>query len=133
MPRRALAVVVCLILVWSVGCGPGVRPPQARAAVKGSVTLDGKPLPDGEITFRVAGEAGIPTAVKDGSFAGEALVGKNQVEISAFKAGPPLSTDLEKKPTKVNIVLPKYNAQTTLEANVTAGGPNDFTFAVTSR
>ena len=134
MPRRALAVALCLVLTWSVvGCGSGTRTPPPRIPVKGTVNVDGKPLSEGEIIFRVAGEPGIPAPVKDGAFSAQANEGKNQVEISAFKDGPPLSTDLEKKPTKINTLPAKYNTQTTLSADVKAGGPNEFKFDVTSR
>jgi len=122
---------LCVTLV--VGCGDGSKKDPAEVPVKGEVTLDGKPLPEGEITFAVVGMPGRPIPVANGVYSGKALPGKNKVEVRAFKAGPPLSTDPEKKPTKVNFLPEKYNEHSKLDAEVSPGGANEFKFDVTSR
>jgi hypothetical protein len=127
-----LPPALCLGLALAVGCGESRKGP-AEVPVKGQVTLDGKPMAEGEVTLSVAGLPGRPFPVSNGAFSGTALEGKNRVEVRAFKAGPPLSTDPEKKPTKANYIPDKYNVQSKLEADVTPKGPNDFKFDVTSK
>jgi hypothetical protein len=115
-----------------VGCGKG-KPKPVPAAVKGAVTLDGKALPDGEIIFTASGFAPVILPIKDGAFSGEANVGKNAVEVRAYKVGPPLSTDPKGAPTKTNYIPAQYNDKTTLSADVAADTTNDFKFDVTSK
>lgn len=123
--------VLSLLLV---GCGNKGNNKLASVPVKGKVTLDGKDMPEGEITFEVVGE-GPPMifTITNGTFSGEANVGKNRVSVQSFKVGPPLSTEPNGPPTKVNFIPDRYNGHTTLEAVVTKDGANEFTFAVTSR
>jgi hypothetical protein len=125
--------LVCLSLaVGALGCEERKKPPPPAAPVKGTVTLDGKPMPEGEIILSL-GETPSVLVIKDGAFAGTALTGSNHVEIRAFKVGPPLSTDPNKEPTKVNFIPSRYNVSSTLTADVTTGGTNEFKFDVTSR
>jgi len=122
-----------LIALWTIGCDGGANK-VAKVPVKGSVTLDGKALPEGEITFEgAAGSAPTILEIKNGEYSGEVGVGKYRVSIQSFRAGPPLSTEPGGPPTKVNFIPERYNGHTTLEANVTKEGPNDLKFAVTSR
>jgi hypothetical protein len=131
MCRSVSLACLVLVVLLTAGCSGKKEPPSVP--VKGKVTLDGKDLPEGEITFIVFGHAPNIVPIKDGAYSGKAMVGKNRVEIRAYKQGPPLSTDPSGPPTKVNYVPDRYNGHTTLEADVTAGGANDFPFTVTSR
>ncbi len=71
--------------------------------------------------------------LKDGAYSGNANVGKNKVEVRAFKDGPPLSTDPEEKPTKLNHLPERFGISSQLTAEVTADGTNDFKFEVSAR
>ncbi|WP_157369660.1 hypothetical protein [Zavarzinella formosa] len=122
-----------IAIFWTTGCGDTGKKKAASVPVKGTVTLDGKPLPEGEMSFGLTGEAPVILTVKDGAFSGNAYVGNNHVEIRAYKDGPPLSTDPEKKPSKVNYLPDRYGYKSTLTAEVASGGANDFKFEVTSR
>jgi len=127
-----LVCFVGLAFVWNSGCDSGLkRPPIVQ--IKGTVNLDGKPMTQGEIRFEVAGEPGHELQVKDGAFSGEANIGKNRVEVKMYKEGPPLSTDPEKKPTKINVIPAQYNSQTKLSAEITSSGASDLKFDVTSK
>ncbi|MFO0968675.1 MAG: hypothetical protein U0793_24220 [Gemmataceae bacterium] len=131
---RRLLVLPLLIpaLLACSGCGSDSKK-IPTAAVKGTVHMDGKPMPSGEIAFSITGMPAKRFEIKDGSFSGEADEGKNRVEVLAFKDGPPLTTDTEKKPTKINIIPPKWNAASTLSAEVKVGAANEFKFDITSR
>lgn len=134
MPRLVLTACITLALVWAIGCGDSSpRKNASTVPVKGTVKLDGKPMPDGEITFVAPNEPVNQMPVKDGAFSGQAVPGKNTVQFAVYKDGPPLSTDPEKKPTQVNTLPPQYTHQSTIEADVKAEGANEFTFDVKSR
>jgi hypothetical protein len=123
--------LICLSLAL-VGCEDHKKPPPS-ASVKGTVTLDGKPMPEGEIILALPSETPSVLEVKDGAFQGTALTGTNRVEIRAFKPGPPLSTDPKKEPTKVNFIPASYNANSSLTAEVSRSGANEFKFELKSR
>jgi hypothetical protein len=132
MFRYSLVLGSFLMVVTIVGCADVKKP--VPVPVKGTVKLDGKPLADGEVAFCLFGEPPRVILVKDGQFSGEVLSGSNRVEVHAFKAGPPLSTDPTKAPTKVNFIPDRYSSiNSKLTADVAVGGSNDFSFAVTSR
>jgi hypothetical protein len=133
MSRLCLALVCGVALAWNLGCGPTPpNGPAPAAPVKGTVKLDGNPVPAGEIHF---GRIGIPPRVltiKDGAFTGEAPIGKNQVEVYIYVEGPP-SEKYKGERTKKNIAPEKYwGPKTTLEATVDAGGANEFKFDLTT-
>ncbi|WP_040891671.1 hypothetical protein [Zavarzinella formosa] len=132
MDRRAWLMALFITIVSTTGCDSGKKKAVA-VPVKGSVMIDGKPLAEGEISFLVSNEAPTTFPIKDGAYSGNANVGKNKVEVRAFKDGPPLSTDPEKKPTKLNYLPERFGISSQLTAEVTAGGTNDFKFEVSAR
>jgi hypothetical protein len=101
-------------------------------SVRGSVTLDAKPLTEGMIAF-ISSETGDLQAlsIKDGKYAGQVRAGKRRVEVRAYlpRSGP--KKPLEPPPK--NFLPARYNAETTLSADVAAEGPNSFDFALSSR
>src|ERR1043165_3962573 len=121
-----------------LGCNPGCSssppgvPPAAQ--VKGTVTMDGKAVPTGEIHFGAPGVPPRVLAIKDGAFSGEAPVGKNQVEVFVYTEGAAVRGKHGGEGSKTNTVPQKYwGTNTTLSAPVTADGTNDFKFSLTSR
>lgn len=55
MKSRSLLVhfhFVTFLIVVTIGCGGGAPKDESRAQVSGVVTLDGKPLPAGTLTFK---------------------------------------------------------------------------------
>lgn len=120
-------------LVAASGCEEKTRKAAAGVAVKGTVNLDGKPMAAGEITFSVPGEPGQPCPIAAGSFSGKGYEGVNKVEFALFKDGPPLSTDPNKTPTKVNALPTKYHFESKITAEVKLGGANEFKFDITSK
>ena len=113
-----------------MGCGGGSnsRIPLEETPVKGSVTVKGKALAEGEIYFVVSGYAPNVIPIANGEYAGKAKVGSNRIEIRSWKEGPPLSTDPTKQPTKVNTIPSAYNDSSKLTAEVQSKGENDFKF-----
>jgi hypothetical protein len=124
-------------LVALSGCsGQGDRPPLGR--VSGTVTLDGQPLADLEVTF--SPEKGRPSAGRtDGSGRYEliyvlttkgAKVGKHRV----FIGGPPADADdgAAQKTGDRPTIPARYSRQSELTADV-KGGSNTFNFALESK
>jgi hypothetical protein len=116
-------LVVALATI--AGCGAGTK----VLDVEGTVTLDGKPLAEGDISFipldkTQGGEGG---KIKDGKYRMNAKPGTNRVEIRAVRevpgkkmpsaAGPgaPAEAVMEQA------VGPDYNEKSKLQAEVEAG------------
>lgn len=148
--RFAFAVAIAAVF----GCAGGDGLP--RQALSGKVTLDGQPLDSATISFQpTAGSGEVTSAAAEvlaGAFsisAADGLIpGKYRVSVSAKRDVAAKPTAKKKQIDNVTgeLVDPpadaavtqetipaKFNAQTELTADVTAGGPNEFTFAVTSK
>lgn len=122
----------CLVSIAALaGCGSG------HSTVEGTVTLDGEPLPDAEVTFKPkgGGRPAMATTDQDGKFtlqysqseegapAGEYTV---TITTATTKEGPD-GEDID-VPEKLP---PKYNVDS--ELNVTVeGGKNEFPFDLES-
>jgi len=121
-----------LILVAAGGCGP--KKPR-NYPVKGQVKLDGEPMKEGEITFAQPGVPPQPLPITNGTFSGEVREGKHRVEIRMYKMGAPTKMADETIPgSKENVLPAQYNTESKLpEATVTAAGPNEFKYEVTSK
>lgn len=135
-------IVVCLFslsaLILIGGCGGSGAP--ETVLVSGTVTLDGVPVAQGMVSFKATGDTEKTYAgkIKDGKFEFPSTVGQKRVEINSEEdvvgqkgvpgtIGDPVSTE---NPVilKKNIIPPKYNSSSELEANVVSAGPNTFTF-----
>ena len=125
-----LKTLCVLALGCALGCGSSSDKPKLTA-VKGLITLDGKPMPEGEIYFVLSGQAPTTLTVKDGAYSGMANVGSNAVEIRSYKVGPVLIAN--QPATKVNVIPARYSDSSKLKAEVADGGTNDFKFEITSK
>ena len=122
-------IVFVLLIASVLGCGG-----SNRGAVEGTVTLDGKPIESGAITFRPVGDTKGATSggeIKDGHYALPAdagpMIGTNRVEISAWRqtgrmvpaalGDPHAGTKAE----VVEAVAPRFNVDSTLEVEIRAG------------
>jgi len=126
--RILVSSALCLVLA---SCGPTVDP---EYPVRGTVTLDGSPMAQGDVIFRDDTKAIFSTfSVSNGQFSGKSEAGTFKVEInsmqdqtaaadSATGYAPPGGT------TKKNVVLPQYNAESKQTAEVKSSGINEFTF-----
>ncbi len=72
------------VLTATMGCGPDDKP-LPFANVSGTVTFDGLPIENGEITFTIPGQPLSTMQIVDGKFSGSAMVGANRVIVSAKK------------------------------------------------
>jgi len=122
--RAVLAGVVCM-LAPLVGSGCGRAGPE-KITLHGTVSLDGSPLPEGQIVFIPAtpslGAAG--AAIVDGEFTVTTYKGPHTVEVHAQKQQTrPVPADTpdalpEDGITFVNIIPSRYNTSTTLAFDV---------------
>lgn len=122
MSRRLGFLCWLLTLPLATGCSSGPR----TYKVTGAVTLDGKPVPMGDVLLVSDDGARGPDAAKiqDGRFELRSTAGKKRVEIRAHRQignGPmgPIYDDY----------LPAdYNSGSTLTAEVSADRANHFAF-----
>ena len=126
--RRNIAIVLLIIL----GCGPREAAP---VSVRGVVTLDGKPLPDGQISFITLGKVPNVIPIMDGRFEGEVPPGAKRVEIAAYCPAEITPDQLLGRPpspgaTVKNYLPVCYHAQSTLTATI-GDTPMDLEFSLT--
>jgi hypothetical protein len=137
-PLLTTAAVLLSILAVVQGC-EGVR--SNTLAASGKVTLDGKPLESGQITFISLGDGGSRASAKieNGEFSIPpnfgVKAGEQLVQIEAYrKSNRPIQpsgllTAEEAAKGAVEQYLPaKYNTQSQLKAQVQSGGDNFFEF-----
>src|SRR5262245_40857070 len=121
------------------GCGDG------KVVVRGTVTVDGQPIKEGSISLEPADGQGPTTGgmIQAGKYelAGEAAVipGEKIVRIVGLRetgkmvpAGPPAPKGTM-IPELVQCVPPRYNDQSKLRVEVTAGQPNTHDFPLDSK
>ena len=133
MYRLSLAADSVLFLFVITGCTPAPQGAAPAATAKGTVQIDGKPVPTGEVHFGMPGVPPRVLKITDGNFSGEAPIGKNKVEVFIYVEGP-ASEKYAGATSKKNTAPEKYwGPNTVLEATVNASGTNEFTFALTSK
>jgi hypothetical protein len=132
IPVRLLLVGAVLLAASGAGCGRRDGPQRTFYPIRGTVTLDGKPLPYGEIQFVTPSLGHLDVCViKNGRFTGQAGPGKRTVSFCAFREG---AKDPETGAAiRLNVIPPRYSTESNVEADVTAEGPNDFAFDLTSK
>ena len=159
-----LAVLLGIGLCMASGCASASYEGATRAAVKGSVTLDGNPLAYGTIAFAPVDDEGRRASglIQSGSYSiaekNGPNLGKYKVAILGYAKAPETGGEEEEDADEGNgngngdddededegeeeeeqgaslgpqIVPAKYNTQTTLEVEITAG-ENTHDFQLTS-
>jgi len=101
--------------------------------VSGTVTLDGTPIADGEIIFLSPDNTATPSsgAITNGQFNFRATHGAKKVQVNATKDSG--KREMDGWVIRESIIPERYNAKTELTADVKSGGPNTFTFELTSK
>jgi len=133
MSRFLFGIVLCCAAIVSTGCGSEQNGLPPVAPVKGTIQLDGQPVPKGELHFGMSGVPPQVLPITNGAFEGKAPVGKNKVEFFIYQEGPP-SGKYGGAASKVNVAPAKYwGPNSTLEATINASGANDLKFDVTSK
>ncbi len=131
-------LIALSMLPAAVGCSGGDGLP--RESLSGTVTLDGQPLESGLIQFEPT-KPDIPTMtggeIKNGSYSVPrsegAVPGPYRVLITSNPKEAEIDPDEGEMPGMVPMpkaagIPSKYNAQSTLTAEVEAGGNNVFDF-----
>jgi hypothetical protein len=102
--------------------------------VSGTVTLDGKPVPDGDVILEgvdpvVAADGG---KIKDGTFQFRARGGKKRVVIQASRMVGQWKPGMG-DPVYEDYIPAQYNTKTTLSVDVGPDSPNKWDFQLESK
>jgi hypothetical protein len=139
--RLRVCFTVCMggILATAFFSGCGRRGPE-RVVVSGSVTYNGKPIPDGTVRFLPSQASSIPVTVaiiKDGAYRASGLggvaVGTYKIQIEAFRQAPeqkasPMVRDIP----RVQYLPKRFNIDSKLEFTIEPGSraiTKDFTLS----
>lgn len=114
------AVVVAL-----AGCS---RDPRVECA--GTVTFAGEPVEEGSIGFfpLAGGSRSEGAVITAGRYRARVLPGRHRVEIRASRAMTDFKGPSDLGPPRQDYIPEQFNAQSTLEVDVAAPGPNDLPF-----
>lgn len=134
--RSAMTLLVFIMPV--IGCMRTGRQEPLRYPVSGTVTLDGKPLPEGTVFFMTVSLGIIERVpIKDGTFSGEVTAGERRIEFSVIKDVPYSGLAIPGFPTPATVpgeTLPAaFNADSSYTATVNPAGPNEFDFELKSK
>jgi hypothetical protein len=134
---RSACIGFCCLLA-ATGCNSQPKDMPKIAPVKGTVTMDGEPLPHVDVTFfseeggQVAGGTTNDAGGYELRFSGRhmgAKIGPNTVRITT-----PPSPEVPGAPAWKEKVPAKYNSKSQLKADVKPGPePNTFDFELTSK
>ena len=138
-PIKDLSCLVLIACCVALGCSDEGKGPQ-RAAVCGTVTVDGQPVENGMIQFTPTEGTTGPVAgavIENGEYSAEKkrgpVVGTQRVEISGNrKTGNKIKNEMGMVvDERVSVVPEAYNAQSTLVRQVESG-KNIFDFPLNS-
>lgn len=118
-----------LVVALLSGCGPA-DPEHEMAKISGTVTHDGKPLPDGRVVFLNAKGPDAEAKIgPDGKYATELAVGETQVLVEYREpTPPPANPDRPEMPMPGKSFIPeKYSSFATSNLKVTVqSGDNTY-------
>jgi hypothetical protein len=122
-------IILGTIVVSVCGCGGPSEP--GTYEVSGAVTWEGKPLEEGDILLAAPDGAGVPTfgKIKDGTYRVWSPPGKKLVSIRASRLVPGSKGAMD-EPIFDNFIPDRYNARTTLTAEVTSDQRNRFDYSL---
>lgn len=124
--RQLTSLAIAILAAATLGCGQSSD--LDKVVVRGMVTLDGQPIPNGEVRFIPTNGTKGPVSggpIKDGAYMaqgrGGVPVGEHRVEIKAFRAAgkPGQSISPEGGPAEQYLDR-RFNEQTTLTAKIDA-------------
>jgi hypothetical protein len=124
MTMNSLAHIALLMaLFMTLGCSS-----PETVEVSGTVTWEGAPIPHGDIVFFSA-DPHIPAVagkIVDGAYAFQSKPGEKRVEIQSYRLSGKKTP--AGKPIGEMYIPERYNVNSTLTANVTLDGGNQFEF-----
>lgn len=121
---RFACLAVSFLLPLALGCGAAEPSGEPRHTVSGTVTLEGKPLATGQISFDSPEDAarGVPPASADileGKYSLEVTPGKKTVKVSSrVEAG---RDEITQEPIMKESIPAKFNKDSKLETTVAEG------------
>jgi hypothetical protein len=123
-----------LLTPWVLGCDAG-KPTYPTARLEGNVTLDDRPIPEGNLQFmpQDVGQAPVTGApIVDGRYVAEAVPrGRLRVLLTATKATGKMVKDYSTpRPEVINLIPAKYRAGIPIEVT---GDNANLNFALRSR
>jgi hypothetical protein len=130
-----MAALVAPFMFVLAGCeAPSIE--RQMGKVKGTATLDGKPIEDGMVYLKHPEKGTVSSVpIKNGAFEGEADVGTMRVELAAYRMVTP-KTDMagyNPEPSKENYLPMQYHLESKITADVKAEGVTELKYDMKSQ
>lgn len=140
VPLLRLTLAVALALAMPA-CGRRDGPQRLMVPVQGLVTLDGQPLPSGDVYFVTPAATSAAEGyfidvcpVKDGAFAGRTAPGQRLVQVWSFVPGDGARDPATgEAPMPRNVIPPVFSAESTLVVDIPTTGSDSLAFAIKSK
>ena len=126
MMKRWFPALAGLVFLCASGCGG-----ESLADVSGTILVDDKPLPDGEIIFEAADGSMTPVGgtIKDGKYEVKVLPGPKKVRISASRQPKKADPMFGFAPTEA-MLGEEFNVKTKLTVEIKPGTNANVDFQV---
>ena len=137
--RRHILAAVAALAIVAIAVGIFLRSSSAHrrtqpepVPVSGTITLDGHPLPDGDVAFDgLDGSPPVHAAVMDGRFTLAIRPGEKRIIVNRFQNTT--ESNYLGDPVQVSTIPERYNLATELRARVNADGPNHVSLELRSK
>jgi hypothetical protein len=130
--RSLLVIPVVAAAFVALGCSSSS---QKGYPVTGTVTLDGEPIPEGNLDFLVPNEKRGPVAsakIENGAYKVYLKEGNWRVQVNATREGKTINPRT-KKPERESYIPTRYNSESTLTVEVSPGKENHHDFALQTK
>ena len=112
--RSLLVIPVIAVAFVALGCTPSSQ--KGGYPLTGTVTLDGQPIPEGNLDFLVPNEKNGPVAsakIENGTYKAYLKEGTWRVQVNATREGKTINPH-KKTPELESYIPARYNSQSTL-------------------
>jgi hypothetical protein len=131
--RLLLVIPVVAVAFVALGCSPSSQ--KGGYPLTGTVTLDGQPIPEGNLDFLVPNQKSGPVAsakIENGTYKAYLKEGTWRVQVNATRESKTIIPP-RKKPELESYIPARYNSQSTLTVEVSPGKDNHHDFALKTK
>lgn len=136
-PAPRLAIIILSVTVFVMGCSNNNGSEEPTYEVTGKITLDGKPMPQGTISFELdppQGKGPVIAEITNGTYSARVPAGKQKVQFHLEKKVPSTMAGEEGQVVSTEGLPARYNRESKITMEVSAEKEkNEFNHQLRSR